>query len=140
MTVCSPSTRPDQEAPLIDDPAEAEKIPVFRPMVLKQKYDADFLPGRTIMGDKDDVIHDRQDVFNLMFQGKKVPIKKMFQAIKYYSPTGLPRSLPLTQEQLQKYNAFVKKRVEKERVWDRQRKAQLDQINEQMMQESVPHV
>ena len=44
----------------------------------------------------------------------------MFSTIKAYSPSGIPRTIPHTNENLTKYNAYVIKRQAKESVYKAQ--------------------
>ena len=50
---------------------------------------------------------DREKVFALKFQGLPVAEDDMFISLTAYSPTGMPKRLPATRENLQKYEKYL---------------------------------
>lgn len=49
----------------------------------------------------------REQIFALKFKGKAVPDNEIFKTIQAFSPTGAPKQLPATPENLERYRKFL---------------------------------
>ena len=49
----------------------------------------------------------REEIFAAMFKGDRIKETSMFKTITAYSPTGMPKKLPATPENLMKYEKYV---------------------------------
>ena len=73
--------------------------------------------GQTLIGERSDCVMDRNTVYQALFNGKKVKEKHMFSTIQTYSPTGYPRPVPHIAANVDKYNKYVRKNLEKARLF-----------------------
>ena len=64
-----------------------------------------------------ETILDRNEVFHRIFEGKRIKQAQMFSTIRAYSPSGIPRSVPHTDANVSKYNAYVMKRQMREMMF-----------------------
>ena len=85
----------------------------------KEGYVNVFKAGKTFMADKSEIVEERHDLFHRIFEGKKVKQKVMFNTIKYFSPSGLPKELPMTETNVKKYNNFVRKKRYHEELYQK---------------------
>ena len=69
------------------------------------------------MGDPSDIVKDRHDIFYRIFEGKKIKPKGMFNTIKYFSPSGEKKEIPMSETNVEKYNNYVHKIRYREEIY-----------------------
>lgn len=69
------------------------------------------------MKEQRDTILDRNEIFHRIFEGRRIKPHQMFSTIRVYTPSGVPKGLAHTSENVSKYNDFVRKRQIKDRLF-----------------------
>lgn len=69
-----------------------------------------FKQGQTLLGQRHECVMDRNEIFQKIFEGKRFSKKHMFSSLKCYTPSGFPRTMPHTTENVEYYNHELRKR------------------------------
>ena len=78
--------------------------------------------------DVNDVVLDRNQSFQRIFEGKRPEQKKMFFRLDKYTPTGYQLKVPATRQNLIKYNWKVMKNLDALELQKQKRKRVQDQL------------
>ena len=61
----------------------------------------------TVMKTRDQIILPREEIFEKLWEGKKVKLNQMFSTIPYFSPTGRKREMVHDRETMNDYNRRI---------------------------------
>ena len=77
-----------------------------------------FEHGVTLIGELDETVLDRKEVYRKIIKGEAIPEKQMFSRIQYCSPLGILRTMPHTPVNVARYNNYVKKRHREAKLYE----------------------
>lgn len=111
---------------------------VYRPLVDKSRQGVRFKQGSTLLGERNEVIYSRNEIFQRIFDGKRIKNTHMFSSIKKFTPTGKKLGEAHNSVNVNKYNNYVRKRQYKELLY-KQHLQQVKKSADKTCAESLHH-